>query len=192
MKQNQICWYCKKKTDIKDFRCQVCKKIQKINETNPYNIFRTEKSFILNFDDLEQKYLKLQSIFHPDKFINADSNQKQISIGESSKINNAYNLLMNNVDRVKILLDFYGYKQDDAVGKSFKDPDLLEEIMDLQSKCMSIEHQNEKQKVKSEIKLQISSLEDEIEKNIKEKLFSKAQVLSIKLSYLEKIKRDLK
>mgnify|MGYP001456649750 FL=1 len=147
MKQKQICWYCKKKTEIKDFQCQICKKIQKINETNPYDIFGTEKSFILNFDDLEQRYLKLQSIFHPDKFINSDSNQKKISIGESSKINNAYNLLINNVERVKILLDFYGYKQDDVEGKSFKDPDLLEEIMDLQSKCMSIEHQNEKQKI---------------------------------------------
>ena len=73
-----------------------------------------------------------------------------------------------------------------------KDPDLLEEIMDLQSKCMSIEHENEKQKIKNEIKLQIGSLENEIEKNIKEKVFSKAQDLSIKLSYLEKIRKDLK
>ena len=51
---------------------------------------------------------------------------------------------------------------------------------------------NEKQKIKNEIKLQISSLENEIEKNIKEKVFSKAQDLSIKLSYLEKIRKDLK
>ena len=99
---------------------------------------------------------------------------------------------MNNVDRLKVLLDFYGFKQDDKEGKSFKDPDLLEEIMDLQSKCMSIEHENEKQKIKNEIKLQIDSLENEIEKNIKEKVFSKAQDLSIKLSYLEKIRKDLK
>ena len=192
MRPNQTCWYCQKKTEVINFRCQTCNKIQKIKEANPYDIFGTEKTFILNFDDLEEKYLKLQSIFHPDKFVNVDSNQKQISISESAKINNAYNLLMNNVDRLKVLLDFYGFKQDDKEGKSFKDLDLLEEIMDLQSKCMSIEHENEKKKIKNEIKLQIGSLENEIEKNIKEKVFSKAQDLSIKLSYLEKIRKDLK
>lgn len=192
MRPNQTCWYCQKKTEVINFQCQTCNKIQKIKEANPYDIFGTEKTFILNFDDLEEKYLRLQSIFHPDKFVNADSNQKQISIAESAKINNAYNVLMNNVDRLKVLLDFYGFKQDDKEGKSFKDPDLLEEIMDLQSKCMSIEHENEKQKIKNEIKLQIGSLENEIEKNIKEKVFSKAQDLSIKLSYLEKIRKDLK
>ena len=189
---NRICWYCQKKTEIKEFRCQICKKIQKINKINPYDIFGTEKNFIIDFDNLEQRYLKLQSIFHPDKFMNADRNQKQISISESSKINNAYNLLRSNVDRVKVLLEFYGYKQDDMEGKSFENADLLEEIMDLQSKCMSIEHENEKQKIKKEIKLQISSLENEIEKNIKEKVFSKAEDLSIKLLYLEKIRKDLK
>ena len=79
--------------------------------------------------------MKLQSIFHPDKFVNADSNQKQISIAESAKINNTYNVLMNNVDRLKVLLDFYGFKQDDKKENLLK-IQILEEIMDLQSKCV--------------------------------------------------------
>ena len=36
--------------------------------------------------------------------------------------------------------------------KSFSDKDLLEEIMELQSRCMSIESNNEKEKIKKEIK----------------------------------------
>ena len=57
-----------------------------------------------------------------------------------------YNLL-NNVDRIKIFIKFKWIKIKFQINnKSFSDKSLLEEIMDLQNKCMSIENDNEKKK----------------------------------------------
>ena len=150
-----------------------------------------KKNFFIDYDELENKYFQLQNIFHPDKFINSANREKEISAFESSSINNAYNMLVNNVDRIKILLNLNGYNIDSNNKKSFTDHLLLEEIMDLQNRCMSIENDNEKLKIKSEIKNKINKIESQINENFKKKKFSEIENLSVKLSYLEKINKNL-
>ena len=100
-------------------------------------------------------------------------------------------MLVNNVDRIKILLNLNGYNIDSNNKKSFTDHLLLEEIMDLQNRCMSIENDNEKLKIKSEIKNKINKIESQINENFKKKKFSEIENLSVKLSYLEKINKNL-
>ena len=63
--------------------------------------------------------------------------------------------------------------------------------MDLQNRCMSIENDNEKLKIKSEIKNKINKIESQINENFKKKKFSEIENLSVKLSYLEKINKNL-
>ena len=137
------------------------------------------------------KYCELQNIFHPDKFINSTEKEKEISAYESSNINNAYNLLLNNVDRIKILLKLKGYNTNSNSEKSFTDKNLLEEIMELQNRCMSVENENEKVKIKTEIVEKIRIIESEINQNFEKKEFFEIKNLSVKLSYLEKIKKNL-
>ena len=96
---------------------------------------------------MESKYFQLQNIFHPDKFINSTNEEKEISVIESSNINNAYNLLNDNVDRINLLLKSKGLKESQiSEDNKFLIKRLLEEIMELQSKCMSIENDKEKKK----------------------------------------------
>ena len=146
---------------------------------------------VIDNEDLELKYYHLQNIFHPDKFINSAEKEKEISAYESSNINNAYNLLLNNVERIKILLKLKGYNTNSNSEKSFTDKNLLEEIMELQNKCMSIENENEKVKIKTEIMEKIKIIESEINQNFEKKEFFEIKNLSVKLSYLEKIKKNL-
>ena len=191
MKHKALCWNCKTETEAIEYRCNICKKIQNIGEVNPYDLFSLKKNFFIDYDDLENKYFQLQNIFHPDKFINSENREKEISAFESSSINNAYNMLVNNVDRIKILLNLNGYNIGSNNNKSFTDHLLLEEIMDLQNRCMSIENDNEKLKIKSEIKNKINKIESQINENFKKKKFSEIENLSVKLSYLEKINKNL-
>ena len=100
-------------------------------------------------------------------------------------------MLVNNVDRIKILLNLNGYNIDSNNNKSLTDHLLLEEIMDLQNRCMSIENDNEKSKIKSEIKNKINKIESQINEIFKKKKFSEIENLSVKLSYLEKINKNL-
>ena len=185
------CWNCQTDTKVVDFRCSICNKIQNIRKTNPYEIFNLKQCYLIDNEDLELKYYHLQNIFHPDKFINSAEKEKEISAYESSNINNAYNLLLNNVERIKILLKLKGYNTNSNSEKSFTDKDLLEEIMELQNKCMSIENENEKVKIKTEIMEKIKIIESEINQNFEKKEFFEINNLSVKLSYLEKIKKNL-
>ena len=73
----------------------------KVGKTDPYEIFSLKKKYLIDYEELETKYFQLQNIFHPDKFVNSTNEEKEISVIESSNINNAYNLLANNVDRIK-------------------------------------------------------------------------------------------
>ena len=73
--------------------------------------------------------------------------------------------MLNNVDRIKILLKLKGYNTNSNNEKSFTDKDLLEEIMELQNRCMSIENENEKVKIKTEIIEKIRIIELEINSN---------------------------
>ena len=185
------CWNCQTDTKVVDFRCSICNKIQNIRKTNPYDIFNLKQCYLIDNEELEIKYFQLQNIFHPDKFINSAEKEKEISAYESSNINNAYNLLLNNVDRIKILLKLKGYKANPNNEKSFTDKDLLEEIMELQNRCMSIENENEKVKIKTEIIEKIRIIELEINSNFEKEKIPEIKNLSVKLSYLEKIKRNL-
>ena len=191
MKANVPCWNCQLDTKVVDFRCKTCNKIQNIRKTNPYDIFDLKQSYLIDRNELEIKYFQLQNIFHPDKFINSVEKEKEISAYESSNINNAYNLLLNNVERTKILLKLKGFNTNTNDGKSFTNNHLLEEIMELQSKCMSIESDSEKVKIKSEIIKKIKKIELEINEYFEKKKFLEVENLSIKLSYLEKIKKNL-
>jgi hypothetical protein len=56
---------------------------------------------------------------------------------------------------------------------------------------MSIENNSEKLKIKSEIKNKINKIESQINENFKKKKFSEIENLSVKLSYLEKISKNL-
>jgi len=185
------CWNCQTDTKVVDFRCSICNKIQNIRKTNPYEIFNLKQCYLIDNEDLELKYYHLQNIFHPDKFINSAEKEKEISAYESSNINNAYNLLLNNVERIKILLKLKGYNTNSNSEKSFTDKNLLEEIMELQNRCMSIENENEKVKIKTEIIEKIRIIELEINSNFEKKKIPEIKNLSVKLSYLEKIKKNL-
>ena len=192
MKTNVPCWNCKADTEVVDFRCISCNKIQYIRKTNPYDIFNLKHSYLIDNDELETKYFQLQNIFHPDKFINSIEKEKEISAYESSNINNAYNLLLNNVDRVNILLKINGFNNNTNDEKSFNNIHLLEEIMELQSRCMSIESENGKVKIQSEITEKIKKIESEINENFEKKEFLEVENLRVKLSYLVKINTNLK
>ena len=63
--------------------------------------------------------------------------------------------------------------------------------MELQNRCMSVENENDKVKIKTEIVEKIRIIESEINQNFEKKEFFEIKNLSVKLSYLEKIKKNL-
>ena len=190
MTSSKNCWSCDKKIGHKDFFCNACGVLQKPFELNPFDIFSIDKKFEIDTKILEEKYLELQILLHPDKFINASQEEKNFSNIHTSFVNNAFKVLCDDVSRIKLLLECFGYQISE--NESFHDVSVLEEIMELQNKSMSVESESEKNKIKSQ-------LMDKIEKEIKkvsqlfnEKKYKDVHKSCIKLSYLQKINGNLK
>ena len=190
MTSSKNCWSCDKKIGYKDFVCNACGVLQKPFELNPFDIFSIDKKFEVDEKNLEKKYFELQILLHPDKFINASQEEKDFSNIHTSLVNNAFKVLCDDVSRIKALLEIFGYKISE--NESFQDVSVLEEIMELQNKSMSVESESEKNKIKSQ-------LMDKIEKEIKrvsqlfnEKKYKDVHKSCIKLSYLQKINTNLK
>ncbi len=190
MNSKENCWNCKSIVKSKGFFCDHCGVIQKPSYLDEFEIFGLKKEFLIDLNVLEDKYLELQSKLHPDKFVNSSQNEKDFSNEHSSRINESYKLLKNNVSRANIILKSNGYDLEKE-SKTFGDEKMLEDIMDLQSKCMLAENEISKKKIGNEIKEVIDETINELNLLFKKKSWKEAYNLNVKLSYLEKMKNNI-
>ena len=179
------CWNCRADLSPKDFFCRFCKKIQESVEINEFDIFSIDKRVLINLDLLEKNYLKLQMIFHPNKFIGLSNKEIEISNMYSSKINEAYNSLKNYVKRINLILEKSGVSITNH-DETFKNSELLEDIMEIQEEFMFAEA-DQKTKIKERIKKLIDEILLDTEELYKKKDYDQMINNSIRLSYLSKI-----
>ncbi|MBS91745.1 MAG: Fe-S protein assembly co-chaperone HscB [Rickettsiales bacterium] len=184
------CWNCKATIKSNDFFCNKCNKIQKPLDLDEFEVFGIKKVFLIDLNSLEDSYLKLQTKLHPDRFVNSTEKEREFSNHHSSKINESYKLLINNVTRANIILKSNGYDIEKE-SRTFGDDKMLEEIMDLQSECMLAETENSKKKIGDEIKKKIDQTIQKLDVLFKKKSWKDAYKQNVKLSYLEKMKKNL-
>ena len=179
------CWSCKAEVSPKDFFCKSCKKIQENVDINEFEIFSMEKKVLINLDLLEKNYLELQMTFHPNKFIGLSNREIEISNKYSSKINEAYNTLKNHVSRINLILTNSGVSVINN-DETYKNSDLLEDIMEIQEEFMFAEI-DQKKKIKERIKKLIDKILRDTQELYKKRDYNRMLKNSIKLSYLNKI-----
>ena len=79
---------------------------------------------------LEQKFLQLSWKLHPDNFVNASEEERELSLKRSSELNDAYRTLRDPVARVEYLLEIEGERKE-GEKKQQAPPELLEEAFEL-------------------------------------------------------------
>ncbi len=188
---NTSCWNCKSPVGYNQFFCHKCKKIQKPNHENEFKIFGVEEKFDLNLEELEEKYLKLQRLFHPDKYSTFSEQEIKLSTSHSSLINDAYQKLCDNNARADLLLKVKGYSVL-VENRSFNDTDILEQIMDIQNECLEATNLESKKKVLKNLNSVILVSLHDLKSSFAEKKYEEANKINIKLSYLEKMKKTLR
>ena len=123
--------------------------------------------------------------FHPNKFISLSKKEIEISNKYSSKINEAYNTLKNNVNRINLILMKSGVSIINH-NETYKNSELLEDIMEIQEEFMFAEIDNKK-KIKERIKKLIDEILLDTEELYKKGDYNQMLNNSIRLSYLSKI-----
>src|ERR1700746_1971341 len=91
-----------------------------------FSLFGLPRKLWIEMSALEKKFLELSWKLHPDKFVNADATEQELSLKRSSEMNDAYRVLRDPVARVEYLLQIEGIRKE-AEHKQKTRPELLED-----------------------------------------------------------------
>ena len=188
---NAKCWDCGAKVKKNNFFCSECNKIQEPQNYNEFELLGIDKKFDLDKEVLEHNYLKLQQVLHPDNFSTLSDKEIKYSTIFSSMVNNAYYKLSNANLRAEALLKLEGLNNSDE-SETFQNTEVLEEILEIQNKCNNESDEKVIKDTSIELDNKISKTLSELSSSFDQEDYKKASQLNIKLSYLEKIKKNLK
>lgn len=191
MSTNSICWNCQNIIPPNIFLCQKCNKIQPPKQVNEFRLLGISEEFDLDLEELEDAYLKLQQLFHPDKYSQLSEKEIKYSTLLSSMINEAYQKLNSSISRASVLLQLNGINSHPE-DSSFNDSKVLEEIMEIQNEFLEAEDSEQKKISIKKLNSRITETIDDLSRSFKKKDYEIAKKLNIKLSYLEKIKVNFK
>ena len=130
-----------------------------------FAIFGLPRKLWIEMDALEQKFLQLSWKLHPDNFVNASEQERELSLRRSSELNDAYRTLRDPVARVEYLLAIENTRKE-GEHKQQAPPELLEEVFELNE---SLDELREARSSGSDLAALKSRLES-AEKNFGEKL----------------------
>jgi len=95
-----------------------------------FAFFGLPQKLTLDLEALEQRFHTLSWKLHPDHFVRASENERQLSLDLSSQLNDAYRTLRDPVARVEYLLSLSGMRKE-GQKKQQAPPELLEEVFEL-------------------------------------------------------------
>jgi molecular chaperone HscB len=95
-----------------------------------FALFEMPRKLWIEMGALEQEFLQLSWKLHPDNFVNASREEQELSLRQSSELNDAYRVLRDPVGRVEYLLEIEGARKE-GEHKQQAPPELLEEVFEL-------------------------------------------------------------
>lgn len=124
------CWSCGAATSGEHF-CAKCGKIQPLPKgTDYFSFFGLPQKLRIDSADFEKRYHSLSWKLHPDNFVRAGENERELSLARSSELNDAYRTLSTPLGRVEYLLAHHGMRKE-GQKKQQAPPELLEEVFEL-------------------------------------------------------------
>lgn len=95
-----------------------------------FAVFGLPRKLWIEMGELEQKFLQMSWKLHPDNFVNASEQERELSLKHSSELNDAYRTLRDPIARVEYLLAIEGERKE-GEKKQQAPPELLEEVFEL-------------------------------------------------------------
>jgi molecular chaperone HscB len=125
-----VCWNCQQRTLGTHF-CSSCGKVLEPPADSDYFLtLGMPRKLSTDPAALDQKFLSLSWRLHPDNFVNASEEERQLSLKRSSELNDAYRVLRDPVARIEYLLEIEGERRE-GEKKQQAPPELLEEVFAL-------------------------------------------------------------
>ena len=110
--------------------------------TNYFELFEIPVSYDVDLNLVQHRYRDLQKAVHPDKYASASSQERRISMQQTSLINQALHTLKHPVERAKYLLQLKGI--DFSMDKeTTMDAAFLMEQMEMREKLEGVRGHND-------------------------------------------------
>ncbi|MFV2032343.1 MAG: Fe-S protein assembly co-chaperone HscB [Gammaproteobacteria bacterium] len=93
-----------------------------------FTLFGLDLSFDIDAEKLHSKQQRLQSTFHPDRFVNTSDEERRLSVQQAAWINQAYETLSNPVERARYMLQVKGVDMSDESKTTADTEFLMEQI----------------------------------------------------------------
>jgi molecular chaperone HscB len=125
-----VCWNCHERTLGTHF-CPSCGKLLQLPQGIDYfALLEMPRKLWIEMSGLEKKFLQLSWKLHPDNFVNASEEERELSLKRSAELNDAYRTLRDPIARVEYLLAIEGQRKE-GEKKQQAPPELLEEVFEL-------------------------------------------------------------
>ncbi len=132
-----------------------------------FAVFGLPRRLAVDLDLLEQKFLQLSWKLHPDNFVNASEQERELSLKKSSELNDAYRALRDPLARVEYLLEIEGERKE-GEKKQQAPPELLEEVFELNESLDELREAKESGADLIELKNRLESAEDNFQEKLQE------------------------
>ena len=160
-----VCWNCHERTLGTHF-CSSCGKLLQLPKGIDYfALFEMPRQLWIEMSALEQKFLQLSWKLHPDNFVNATEQERELSLKRSSELNDAYRTLRDPIARVEYLLAIEGERKE-GEKKQQAPPELLEEVFELNESLVELREAKASGEDLAGLKARLEAAE----KNFQEKL----------------------
>ncbi len=132
-----------------------------------FAIFGLPRKLWIEMSTLEQKFLQMSWKLHPDNFVNASEEERELSLKRSSELNDAYRTLRDPVARVEYLLALEGERKE-GEKKQQAPPELLEEVFELNESLDELREAKAAGEELAELKARLESAEKSFQEKLSE------------------------
>jgi len=109
-----MCWACKGPMQQGVLICPTCDAVSNCFTFDFFTLLGMDMVYNVDLKKLDDQYLKLQKLLHPDNYVQVSSREQLYAAQQSARINDAYETLKDDVDRALCLISM----ADHAAGKT--------------------------------------------------------------------------
>lgn len=163
------------------------------NRQNYFELFGIEPAYAVNKQTIEEVYLRLQMLLHPDRFAAASEQQQRIAAQQSAYLNEAYAVLTDDCSRADYLLQLQGHTVNPDA--SMSDNDFLLQQMEYRERLETAATEQSGQQalaLDSDISTQSSEISRNFARAYTGKMFDEAQSLLAQMRFMKKLKAEIK
>ncbi len=161
---------------------------------NYFELFEIPVSYDVDLAEVQHRYRELQKAVHPDKYANAGSQERRVSMQHTSLINQALHTLKHPVERAMYLLQLRGvdFSMDN---QTTMDAAFLMEQLAMREKLESVREQGdplaELDSMSADVRLKMNAMADEFKHAYASGDIDAAKEVVRKLQFLYKAGKEI-